>query len=84
MAKKNKRVIEGTVVSDKMQKTRVLSVTRLIEHPIYKRLIKRSKKFSYHDELETSKAGDQVRIVESKRYSKKKSWRLLEVKTKGL
>jgi len=80
MARENKRIIEGLVVSDKMMKTRVLLVLRTVEHPLYKRLIKKTKKFSYHDPLEQSKAGDSVRIIESKKYSKTKCWRLLEIK----
>lgn len=69
----------GEVVSDKMQKTIVVQVTRRVSHPVYKRVITRRKKFYAHDEQQTAKIGDTVRIVESRPMSRLKRWQLVEV-----
>jgi len=69
----------GIVVSDKMNKTRVVKVERLMRHHTYKKIIKKSTKFKVHDEKNTSKTGDKVRIIETRPLSKDKRWRLLEV-----
>ena len=69
----------GEVVSNKMQKTIVVQVTRRVSHPIYKRVIKLRKKFYAHDEQQTAKMGDTVRIVESRPLSRLKRWQLVEV-----
>ena len=69
----------GTVVSDKMEKTIVVKVERQFSHPLYKRTVKKSKKFMAHDELETAKIGDRVEIIESRPYSSRKRWRLVRV-----
>jgi len=69
----------GTVVSNKMQKTVVVQVTRLTQHPQYKKVIKLSKKYKAHDEKGVSKPGDKVLIRESKPISKTKRWRVVEV-----
>ncbi len=74
-----KRMREGCVVSDKMQKTRIVEVTRLVEHPRFKKIIRRKVKYAVHDEKNESKAGDKVRIVETKPLSKTKRWRLVKV-----
>jgi small subunit ribosomal protein S17 len=66
----------GEVVSDKMDKTIVVRVERLTEHPLYKKRIKRSKKFKAHDEHNEAHIGDIVRIVECRPLSKEKHWRL--------
>lgn len=66
----------GTVVSDKMDKTIVVRVETLTQHPLYKKRIRRSTKFKAHDEHNEAHAGDVVRIVESRPYSKEKTWRL--------
>ena len=75
---KRKELI-GTVVSDKMQKTIVVKVERLVKHPLYKKTIKKFKKFKVHDEENKAKVGDKVRIVETRPLSKHKRWRLVEV-----
>src|SRR3974377_777356 len=74
---KNEKV--GQVVSTKMQKTIVVEVSRRVPHPIYKRIIKKRKKFYAHDEQGQAKAGDVVRIVECRPLSKLKRWRLAEI-----
>lgn len=73
-----KRVI-GVVVSDKMLKTRVVSVTEHYQHPVYGKYLKRTLKFHIHDEKNESKTGDKVLIVETRPLSKTKRWRLMKV-----
>ncbi len=73
-----KRVLQGTVVSDKTDKTVVVLVERQVPHPLYGKIIRRSKKYHAHDEANTSKAGDIVRIEECAPVSKLKTWRVLE------
>lgn len=72
-----KRILEGVVVSDKMDKTVVVRVERYIQHPIYKKFMKRSKKYMAHDELNSFKEGDSVKILESKPLSKNKQWEVI-------
>ncbi len=74
---KNEKV--GEVVSTKMQKTIVVQVTRRVSHPLYKRIVTQRKKFYAHDEENTARIGDVVRIVECRPMSKLKRWRLGEV-----
>jgi len=69
----------GTVVSDKMDKTRVVVVERRVPHPLYKKVVKRRSKFYVHDENNISHVGDKVLIEESKPISKLKKWVLLSV-----
>src|SRR6185369_2375634 len=69
----------GRVVSDKMDKTIVVSVERLQRHPLYKRVVRLSNKFKAHDEANEAHVGDTVRIVESRPLSATKRWRLVEV-----
>ncbi|MCZ2075058.1 MAG: 30S ribosomal protein S17 [Bryobacterales bacterium] len=69
----------GQVVSTKMQKTIVVEVTRRVPHPLYKRIVTRRKKFYAHDEEQTARPGDIVRIIESRPLSKLKRWNLAEV-----
>ncbi len=73
-----KRILQGTVVSDKADKTVTVRVERRIMHPIYKKFIRRSKKYAAHDENNQYKTGDVVRIVESRPISKTKTWAVLE------
>jgi small subunit ribosomal protein S17 len=75
---RHKRVV-GIVVSDKMQKTRVVVVTEMYKHPMYGKYMKRTQRFHTHDETNTSKAGDKVLIVETRPLSKTKRWRLMQV-----
>lgn len=69
----------GIVVSDKMDKTIVVKVDRLVQHSRYERVIRRSKKFKVHDEEKKAKLGDRVKIAEVRPISKEKRWRLVEV-----
>jgi len=69
----------GSVVSTKMAKTIVVEVSRRVPHPLYKRIIKKRKKFYAHDERGSAKLGDVVRIVESRPLSRLKRWTLAEV-----
>lgn len=69
----------GVVTSAKMQKTIVVKVTRLVQHPFYQRVVRVSKKFYAHDENREAREGDTVRIVETRRLSNLKRWRLAEI-----
>ena len=77
-----RKIKTGVVVSDKMQKTIVVKVERKTQHPIYKKTLRKYKKFKVHDEANSAKIGDQVRIIETRPLSKEKRWRLLEVAVK--
>ena len=72
-----KRVLQGVVVSDKMDKTVTVKVERKVMHPIYKKFIRRSKKYAAHDEANQCKIGDVVRIRECRPLSKRKSWEVI-------
>ncbi len=72
-----KRVLTGTIVSDKTDKTVVVRVERRVKHPLYGKIIKRSKKYHAHDEGNEFKAGQVVRIEETRPISKLKTWRVL-------
>ena len=78
-----KRTLAGMVISDKMDKTIVVQVTRRMRHPMYGKEVKRSKKYHAHDEKNEAKIGDTVRIVESRPISRLKRWRLIEIVTKA-
>ena len=80
-SQKHARSEVGTVVSDKMQKSLVVRVERKVLHPVYKKYVKRSAKRHVHDENNTARTGDIVRIVESRPYSKTKTWNLAEILT---
>jgi small subunit ribosomal protein S17 len=75
-----KRVLQGVVVSDKNTKTVVVEVERRFMHPLFKKTVRRSKKFHAHDEEETFKVGDLVFIEESRPTSKNKRWVVLKDK----
>lgn len=74
-----RKVREGLVVSDKMDKTAVVAVERLKRHPLYGRVQRVTKRFKTHDENNECKVGDRVRIMETRPLSKDKNWRLLEI-----
>ena len=82
-AVRRRSVQVGTVVSAKMQKTVVVAVERLVQHPVYRKTIKRTSTFMAHDE-KGSRKGDTVRIVESRPLSKSKRWRVEEILVKAL
>jgi small subunit ribosomal protein S17 len=73
-----KRVLTGRIVSDKTDKTVVVSVERRVKHPLYGKIIKRSKKYHAHDEANEFKTGETVRIEETRPISKLKTWKVLD------
>lgn len=75
----NRKTQIGIVVSDKMDKTVVVKVDRLVKHPVYNKFIKRSAKFKAHDEANQCKVGDRVLIVETRPLSKDKFWKVRQV-----
>lgn len=77
--KVNKKEITGIVTSNKMQKTITVSVTRKLRHPIYGKLVKKTKKFLAHDENQVCNIGDIVKIIESRPLSRRKRWKLVDV-----
>ena len=82
---RHRKVREGIVLSDKMNKTIVVEVTRLVQHPLYKKIIRLKSKHKVHDEKDEAKEGDRVRIVETRPISKTKRWRLAKIiETKGI
>ena len=74
---------EGVVVSDAMQKTRVVRIERVFRHPRYQRVIRISKKLKAHDEANESHVGDRVLIEETRPLSKEKRWRIRSILTKA-
>lgn len=79
LPKGKKKILQGRVVSDKCEKTITVLVTRRKLHPIYKKYVEVSKKVKAHDETNTAKVGDVVRVIESRPISKEKRWRLLQI-----
>ena len=69
----------GTVVSDKMDKTIVVAVKDIVQHPLYKKILKRTVKFKAHDENNECRIGDRVMIMETRPLSKDKNWRLVKI-----
>lgn len=69
----------GIVVSDKMDKTIVVAIEQRVKHPLYKKIVNRTKKFKVHDENNVAGVGDKVLIAETRHLSKDKCWRLVEV-----
>ena len=80
---RNRQRLIGKVVSDSMDKTLVVSVERLVKHKLYKKYIRRSKKFYAHDEDNSYKNGDLVEIISSKPLSKTKRWRVSRLTEKN-
>ena len=79
----NKRILTGRVVSDRMEKSIVVAISRRTQHPLYKKYITRTKKVKAHDESNECRAGDRVRIAECRPLSKNKRWRIVEVVEKA-
>ncbi|HOZ71604.1 MAG TPA: 30S ribosomal protein S17 [Spirochaetales bacterium] len=77
--RKEKQVLQGVVVSDKMDKTIVVEIMMRKLHPLYKKYLTRSKKVKAHDEKNDAKVGDTVRVVETRPLSRDKRWRLAEI-----
>jgi small subunit ribosomal protein S17 len=82
--KLRKRQMVGTVVSDKMDKTVVVLVERLVQHKLYKKYIRRRAKFAAHDEANASRVGDKVLITQSRPLSKTKKWRVTQIIEKAI
>lgn len=76
-----KRILQGVVVSDKMDKTVTVKVERRFKHPLYKKFIRRSKKYAAHDENNAVKIGEVVRIRECRPISKRKTWEVVTEST---
>jgi small subunit ribosomal protein S17 len=79
----SRKVRVGTVLSDRMQKTVIVGVTRRVAHPLYGKQVMRTKKYYAHDEEGQARQGDVVRIVETRPLSKQKRWRLIEIVEKA-
>ena len=79
MADRHRKERVGTVLSNTMEKTAVVQVTRLVQHPVYHKVIRRRKRYVAHDEKKVAKVGDKVRITETKPISKTKRWKIVEV-----
>ncbi len=69
----------GTVVSNKMDKTVTVRVERVMQHPLYRKVVRRSKKYMVHDENNECRVGDVVKIMETRPLSKRKRWRVVEI-----
>jgi small subunit ribosomal protein S17 len=79
-----KREVVGTIVSNKMEKTVVVQVERLVKHPLYKKYIRRRNKFMAHDQANECRIGDRVMITESRPLSKTKRWRVSRIIEKAV
>ncbi len=77
--RKRPRLVTGVVTSDRMNKTRSVTVTRLVKHPLYKKYIRRRTSYKVHDAENASRQGDTVTIAQTRRLSKSKTWRLVEI-----
>jgi small subunit ribosomal protein S17 len=73
-----RKIRVGKVVSDKMEKTVVVVIERLVKHPVYKRYVRRRTRFKVHDEKNECKEGDTIRFMETRPLSKEKRWRFVE------
>lgn len=69
----------GKVVSNKMDKTVVVAIETLVRHPLYGKIVKRTKKFKAHDEENACRVGDKVKVMETRPLSKEKCWRVIEI-----
>ncbi len=83
VTRNSRKVREGVVISDKMDKTVVVQVQDLVQHPLYRRILKRTATFKAHDEQNSCRAGDKVRIMETRPLSKEKCWRVVEITEKA-
>ena len=78
-ARNSRKVRTGKVVSDKMQKTVVVAIDRRVPHPVYGKMVTRTRRVKAHDEENSAKTGDTVRIMETRPLSKDKRWRVVEI-----
>jgi small subunit ribosomal protein S17 len=79
MAREQRKVLVGRVISDKMQKTVVVDVERLKPHPLFGKVVRHQRRYKAHDEENTCRVGDTVRIIESKPLSKEKRWVVTDI-----
>ena len=79
---KRKNVLTGDVVSDKMDKTVVVKVGRIVRHPVFNKMVRRAKKYKAHDHKNECQIGDKVKIVQTRPLSKDKRWKVLEIMPK--
>lgn len=78
-----RKVRQGVVVSDKMEMTVVVAIETMVQHPLYGRIVKQTKKFKAHNEHNEARLGDTVRIMETRPLSKEKCWRVVEIVKKA-
>ena len=83
MERNLRKHLVGVVVSDKMDKTVVVAVRDSVQHPLYKKILKRTKKYKVHDENNEAGVGDRVEIMETRKLSKDVNWRLVNILEKG-
>ncbi len=83
MTRPQRKTQQGQVISDRMMKTRVVRVTRLVRHPVYNRVLKQFSTFKVHDERNETHLGDLVEIMETRPLSKDKRWRLIRIVQKS-
>jgi small subunit ribosomal protein S17 len=74
-----RKIRQGVVVSDKMDKTVLVRIDRQMRHPLYKKIVRRSSKLAAHDERNDARVGDTVRVMETRPTSKNKRWRVIEI-----
>jgi small subunit ribosomal protein S17 len=79
MVRNRRKTRVGKVTSESMDKTAVVVIERLVKHPVYKRYLRRRKKYAVHDEENQCRVGDVIRFMETRPLSKSKRWRLVEV-----
>ena len=79
MERNLRKVRQGVVVSDKMEKTVVVAIESRVQHPLYGRIVKQTKKFKAHNENNEARVGDTVKIMETRPLSKDKCWRVVEI-----
>ena len=84
MKRKSRRRVVGVVTSDRMQKTVTVEITRLVKHPLYGKYLRRRTRVMAHDEEQGAHTGDRVELVETRRLSKRKCWRVLQVLARGV
>ena len=83
MERNLRKHLVGVVVSDKMDKTIVVAVRDSVQHPLYKKILKRTKKFKAHDENNEAGIGDRVELMETRKLSKDVNWRLVKIVEKA-
>lgn len=83
MERNLRKIRQGVVVSDKMEKTVVVAIEDRVQHPVYGRIVKQTTKFKAHNEANEARVGDTVKIMETRPLSKEKCWRVVEIVKKA-